>query len=847
MGVQSHLGEFASEGLRTLVLGIRLLSEEDCKMFLEMYDSAASSIDDREKKLKDVANAMESNLHIVGATAIEDKLQRGVPETISNLAKAGIKLWVLTGDKRETAVEIGYSTKVLTPNMNLFVLKDEPVEKIRTKLCMEFVRLIKRGKLPQYSKAAFDNDNRDSNDLSFKATVKKILNNVFFAMKAFWQVYIRPIVTCGCKQSPLEDSSNLTTEEIITMENPKKRREAVRKKALDILKAYLVSEDGLQERRRTGRLPTAEGDLVELEVGIEGNVIDEPDVAADESGVPTVFNRSSMAKAQIRRSLEQGRLSETHARSANIMQSTATSYIDNTHLDSVSWKSPPIVNEDELSLVSFAAKDDADFRHFDRSKRTILEKLFASDEDVRGGLLHKHLKGNGQAMEEMVNLPPEGSSNLRSNVGPRALIVEGHALLKLLNSKNGNADPVMEEILFSVASKCQAVIACRVSPAQKAELVKLVRNFVRPEPVTLAIGDGANDVGMIQEAHVGVGISGLEGQQAVNSSDFAIAQFRYLEELLLVHGRWNFIRLSKVVLFSFYKNAVLVSLLVIYSTRTLYSGTILFDQWMYAMFNFVATIPIIFTAIFDRDLERHYVKAHPEVYASGPRNEDLCTRAVLRWAFLTFVHGFMIYFMCVPALVGSAGQTSAFHGLMYGRNIVGDGEGGDLKVTGCVVFTVLVFHLAYKVLFETKSIVLGVFPPCVRCDPKRKNLPSTETYASRASWTFIGISVGSIFFFISFLYVYQEIARQVDDYSFISFAGTATHTLNTRSLSWLLIFMVPLATVGFDVALKLFSNMYYPLQSQIHMEVASLEKQGKPIPGFSVSSSLDLLEEEEES
>merc|ERR1719183_3446895 len=121
-------------------------------------------------------------------------------------------------------------------------------------------------------------------------------------------------------------------------------------------------------------------------------------------------------------------------------------------------------------------------------------------------------------------------------------------------------------MIFAVASSCEAVVACRVSPKQKALLVKLVRTFVEDngeeEPVTLAIGDGANDVGMIQAAHVGVGISGLEGQQAVNSSDFAIAQFRFLERLLLVHGRWNFRRISKVINYSFYKNLVLVLLLL---------------------------------------------------------------------------------------------------------------------------------------------------------------------------------------------------------------------------------------------------------------------------------------------
>lgn len=103
--------EFASEGLRTLVLGVKILSKEDAEVWLTKYKAASTSIENREKKMTAVAVDIERDLHIVGATALEDELQDGVPETIANLKKAGIKLWVLTGDKRETAIEIGYSTK----------------------------------------------------------------------------------------------------------------------------------------------------------------------------------------------------------------------------------------------------------------------------------------------------------------------------------------------------------------------------------------------------------------------------------------------------------------------------------------------------------------------------------------------------------------------------------------------------------------------------------------------------------------------------------------------------------------------------------------------------------------
>jgi P-type E1-E2 ATPase len=110
----------------------------------------------------------------------------------------------------------------------------------------------------------------------------------------------------------------------------------------------------------------------------------------------------------------------------------------------------------------------------------------------------------------------------------------------------------LEQKFLEIASQCKAVICCRVTPLQKALVVALMKRS--KNAVTLAIGDGANDVSMIKEAHIGVGISGQEGLQAVLASDYSIAQFRYLERLLLVHGRWSYHRMCKFLRYFFYKN-----------------------------------------------------------------------------------------------------------------------------------------------------------------------------------------------------------------------------------------------------------------------------------------------------
>jgi phospholipid-translocating ATPase len=126
-----------------------------------------------------------------------------------------------------------------------------------------------------------------------------------------------------------------------------------------------------------------------------------------------------------------------------------------------------------------------------------------------------------------------------------AIIINGHSLVHCLH-------PQLERLFLEVVMQCKSVICCRVTPLQKALVVELIKK--NRHAVTLAIGDGANDVSMIKAAHIGVGISGQEGMQAVLASDYSIAQFRFLERLLLVHGRWSYYRMCSFLRYFFNKN-----------------------------------------------------------------------------------------------------------------------------------------------------------------------------------------------------------------------------------------------------------------------------------------------------
>jgi phospholipid-transporting ATPase len=146
------------------------------------------------------------------------------------------------------------------------------------------------------------------------------------------------------------------------------------------------------------------------------------------------------------------------------------------------------------------------------------------------------------------------------------LVIDGKTLTHALHED-------VRLIFLELSMLCKALVCCRVSPLQKALVVKLVKENVAGS-VTMAIGDGANDVSMIQAAHIGVGISGMEGLQAARSADFAIAQFRFLRKLMLVHGGWAYSRVAKVIVICFYKNITLYLIQFWFSLNNNFSGMV---------------------------------------------------------------------------------------------------------------------------------------------------------------------------------------------------------------------------------------------------------------------------------
>ncbi|KAL1641076.1 phospholipid transporting ATPase [Diplodia intermedia] len=386
-----HLEMFAREGLRTLCIAERELTEEEYRDWNVRHEVAASSVTDREQKLEEVSDSIERDLMLLGGTAIEDRLQDGVPDAIALLGRAGIKLWVLTGDKVETAINIGFSCNLLDNDMDLIVLKvDESIE---------------------------------------------------------------------------------------------------------------VAEKELDKH-----------------------------------------------------------------------------------------------------LATFG--------------------MTGSDEELKAA----------QTNHE----PPDPT---------HAIIIDGDSLKMVLDER-------LKQKFLLLCKQCRSVLCCRVSPAQKASVVEMVKNGL--DCLTLSIGDGANDVAMIQEAHVGVGIAGEEGRAAVMSSDYAIGQFRFLTRLILVHGRWSYRRLAETIANFFYKNLVWTFALFWYQIYDNFDCAYIFDYTYIIMYNLAFTsLPVILMGILDQDVDDKVSLAVPQLYRRGIERKEWTQTKF--WGYMvdglyqSVIVFYMAYLLFIPA------------------------------------------------------------------------------------------------------------------------------------------------------------------------------------------------------
>uniref|UniRef100_A0A8C5TCI2 P-type phospholipid transporter n=1 Tax=Malurus cyaneus samueli TaxID=2593467 RepID=A0A8C5TCI2_9PASS len=265
---------------------------------------------------------------------------------------------------------------------------------------------------------------------------------------------------------------------------------------------------------------------------------------------------------------------------------------------------------------------------------------------------------------------------------------------------------LVEKAFVELASGCQAVICCRVTPKQKALMVQLVKKHKKA--VTLAIGDGANDVNMIKTADIGVGISGLEGLQAVQCSDYALAQFCFLQRLLLVHGRWNYLRICKFLRYFFYKTFAGLLAQVWFAFHSGFTAQVR-DGWFLALYNiFYTAYPVLSVGLLEQDVSAKKSLEFPELYMIGQQDELFNYRIF----GVTLLHG------VGTSLISFYTALWAFEDHV-GTKTVGDYESFSVTVAVSALLSIVLDTRHWTVLsFLMVTATLGQCPhPSPRAKP----------------------------------------------------------------------------------------------------------------------------------
>eukprot|EP00760_Papus_ankaliazontas_P008916 PhM_4_TR13946/c0_g1_i1/m.5262/K14802/DRS2, ATP8A; phospholipid-transporting ATPase len=304
-----------------------------------------------------------------------------------------------------------------------------------------------------------------------------------------------------------------------------------------------------------------------------------------------------------------------------------------------------------------------------------------------------------------------------------------------------------DQLFLDMCEKLTSAVCCRLAPKQKADVV---RRFQTGSRTALAIGDGANDVSMIQEGRVGIGIMGLEGSQAELASDYAIPRFRHLKRLLFVHGRYALYRNATMISYSFYKNVCIAFCLLFWSTESAYSGETFFDSWLLvvinAFFSFVAPLVL---AMFDKDLPESALEEDATLYT--PLREGLYFDAhtARLWTADTIYHMILLYWLAYPAMAQDSYDAKSM-GLKEHALVVYTGLMIVINLRWCLVVRywtgIMVFGVVIGLLLYAIFILIYTSIPVLFGDGSFYGVVE-HMCVTALFWAFCGMYFGAVVMF----------------------------------------------------------------------------------------------------
>ena len=275
-----------------------------------------------------------------------------------------------------------------------------------------------------------------------------------------------------------------------------------------------------------------------------------------------------------------------------------------------------------------------------------------------------------------------------------SVIVSGKFFTELIKIKTKKKN--LYNFFLKILLKAQTVIFSRASPKQKQEIVKMVKDY-DSDCITLAIGDGANDVNMITAADIGIGIKGSEGSQASRASDFHFGRFKFLLPLIFFYGRENYRKNSVVVLYMFYKNVMIVMPQFWFGFFNFFSGQTLYEAFSYQLYNVIETfLPIFLYGIFDRTLSKKQFLSNPKLYKVGPKNIYFNKKIYFSWICSAMFISFYICFSCLSIFDLGTTKNGHFFGLWNYGNM-------------CLLAIILIVNLKLLAISNSYSILSIIF------------------------------------------------------------------------------------------------------------------------------------------
>ncbi|KAF5347357.1 hypothetical protein D9756_009903 [Leucocoprinus leucothites] len=278
------------------------------------------------------------------------------------------------------------------------------------------------------------------------------------------------------------------------------------------------------------------------------------------------------------------------------------------------------------------------------------------------------------------------------------LVIDGESLQLCLN--------LFQNEFIEIATKLSAVVACRCSPTQKADVARLIRHHTKKR--VCCIGDGGNDVSMIQAADVGVGIVGKEGKQASLAADFSVTQFSYLTKLLLWHGRNSYRRSAKLAQFVIHRGLIISIMQAVFSAIFYFAPIALYQGWLMVGYATIYTMAPVFSLVLDRDVNEDLALLYPELYKELTKGRALSYKTFFQWLMISLYQGAGIMIM---SLVLFENEFLHIVSISFTALILNELIMVALEITTCIAFLPEYFDLSFVVTipFAWKvAVIVGI-------------------------------------------------------------------------------------------------------------------------------------------